>query len=255
MEIVSILRVLRRHRILVALGVVLTVLVALTMAYQMSFLPPSLASKRQTSGLATAKVIIAARTQPAFDLDSHITDTLGTRAAILADLLSAEDVRARIARGAGLQPKQVAVLTPVWGPPTIDVALPLAATEAAGLTYEPYVLTVTSEGNIPIISLRATGRDPIRAAKVATAGIAAIEQLIAARSPGRPNIVVERLGPAMARTIVTGPRKAMAIAASMVFLAAWLIGIVFMSWFMARRRHTRRMSAAPQPHGQFSPST
>ncbi len=255
MEIVSILRVLRRHRILVALGVALSILVALKMAYQVSFMPPSLASKQQTSGVATAKVIIAARTQPAFDLDSHITDTLGTRAAILADLLSADDVRARIAHGAGLQPGQVAVLTPVWGPPTIDIALPLAATEAAGLTYEPYVLTVTSEGNIPIITLRATGRDPIRAAKVANAGIAALDELIAARSPGRPNIIVERLGPATARTIVTGPRKAVAIAASMVLLAAWLIGIVFMSWFKARRRRLRRMSAAQQPHAQYSPST
>ena len=88
----------------------------------------------------------------------------------------------------------------------------MSATEAAGLAYEPYVLTVTSEGNIPIITLRATGRDPMRAAKVANAGIAAIGELIATRSPGRPNILVERLGPATARTIVTGPRKAIAIA-------------------------------------------
>ena len=101
-------------------------------------------------------------------------------------------------------------MTPVWGPPTIDIALPLSATEAASLAYEPYVLTVTSEGNIPIIALRATGRDPLRAAKVANAGIAAIDDLIAKRSPGRPNIVVERLGPATAWTVSTGPKKAIA---------------------------------------------
>jgi len=41
MEIVSILRVLRRHRLLVAAGGALAVLVALVMAYQVSFLPPS----------------------------------------------------------------------------------------------------------------------------------------------------------------------------------------------------------------------
>ena len=184
-------------------------------------------------GFATARVIIAARTQPAFDLESEITDTLGTRAALLADLLSADDVRARIARGAGLKPDEVAVLTPVWGPPTIDIALPLSATEAASLAYEPYVLTVTSEGNIPIIALRATGRDPLRAAKVANAGIAAIDDLIAKRSPGRPNIVVERLGPATAWTVSTGPKKAIAIAAAMVVFAVWCSAIVFVSWFTA----------------------
>jgi hypothetical protein len=252
MEIVSILWVLRRHRLLVAAGVALTVLVGLVMAYQVSFLPPSLASKQRTSGVATARVIIAARTQPAFDLESEITDTLGTRAALLADLLSNDDVRARIARGAGLKPDEVAVLTPAWGPPIIDIALPVSATEAASLAHEPYVLSVTSAGNIPIIALRATGPDPVRAAKVANAGIAAIGELIANRSPGRPNIVVERLGPAQARTIVTGPKKAIAIAAAIVLFAVWCTGIVFLSWFTARRRRLRRQHG---PAPQLSAST
>jgi hypothetical protein len=252
MEIVSILWVLRRHRLLVAAGVALTVLVGLVMAYQVSFLPPSLASKQRTSGVATARVIIAARTQPAFDLESEITDTLGTRAALLADLLSNDDVRARIARGAGLKPDEVAVLTPAWGPPIIDIALPVSATEAASLAHEPYVLSVTSAGNIPIIALRATGPDPVRAAKVANAGIAAIGELIANRSPGRPNIVVERLGPAQARTIVTGPKKAIAIAAAIVLFAVWCSGIVFPSWFTARRRRLRRQHG---PAPQLSAST
>jgi hypothetical protein len=251
MEIVSILRVLRRHRILVALGVALTAFLVLTMSYRVSFLRPSLASKQQTSGLASARVILAARTQPAFDLESQITDTLGTRAALLSDLLSSDNVRARIARGAGLQPSQLAVLTPVWGPPAIDVALPVSATEAAGLTYEPYVLSVTSEGKIPIISLTTTGPDALRAAKVANAGVAAVTELIASKSFGRPDIVVEPLGPARARTLVTGPKKAIAIGAALVVFAVWCTAIVFLSWFTARRRRQRRMKPAPQ----HSPST
>ena len=252
MEIVSILRVLRRHRLLVAAGGALAVLVALVMAYQVSFLPPSVASKQRTSGVATARVIIAARTQPAFDLESQITDTLGTRAALLADLLSNDEVRAQIARRAGLKPDEVAVFTPVWGPPTIDIALPVSATEAAALAHEPYVLSVSSAGNIPIIALRATGPDPVRAAKVTNAGIAAIDELIANRSPGRPNIIVERLGPAQARAIVTGPKKAIAAAAAIVLFAVWCTGIVFLSWFTARRRRLRR-EHGPAP--QLSAST
>jgi uncharacterized protein involved in exopolysaccharide biosynthesis len=251
MEIISILRVLRRHRFLVALGVVLSVLVALKMSYQVSFMPPSLASKQQTSGVATAKVVIAGRTQTAFDIDSEITSTLATRAAILADLLSADDVRARIARGAGLQPDELAVLSPVWGPPTVDIALPTAATEAARLTHEPYVLGVTSAGNVPIISFKATGPDPVRAAKITNAGIAAVGELIAARSRGRSNIVVERLGPALGRTLVTGPKKAIAIVATLVVFAVWCTAIVFLSWFKSRWRRRRLMSPVPQ----HSPST
>jgi hypothetical protein len=251
MEIVSILRVLRRHRLLVALGVALTVFLALTMSYRVSLVPPSLGSKQQTSGVASARVIVAARSQPAFDLESHITDTLGTRATLLADLLSSDEVRARIARGAGLQPSQLAVMTPVWGPPTIDVALPVAATDAAGLIHEPYMLSVTSEGNIPIISLTTTGPDALRAAKVANAGVAAITGLIAGRSLGRPDIVVQRLGPARARTLVSGPKKAMAIGAALVVFAVWCTAIVFLSWFTGRRRRLRRLRPTPQ----HSPST
>jgi hypothetical protein len=248
MEIISILRVLRRFRLLVAAGAALSILVALMMAYQVSFLPPSLASKQRTSGVATARVIIAARTQPAFDLKSHITDTLGTRAALLADLLSNEDLRARIARGAGLKPDEVAVLTPVWGPPTIDIALPVSATEAASLAYEPYVLRVTSAGKIPIIALRAIGPDPVRAAKVANAGIAAIDELIANRSPGRPNIVVEKLGPALTTTVVTGPRRAVAAGAALVVFGLWCTGIVVLAGLARRRR--RSPGSAPL----YSPS-
>jgi hypothetical protein len=248
MEIISILRVLRRFRLLVAAGAALSILVALMMAYQVSFLPPSLASKQRTSGVATARVIIAARTQPAFDLKSHITDTLGTRAALLADLLSNEDLRARIARGAGLKPDEVAVLTPVWGAPTIDIALPVSATEAASLAYEPYVLRVTSAGKIPIIALRAIGPDPVRAAKVANAGIAAIDELIANRSPGRPNIVVEKLGPALTTTVVTGPRRAVAAGAALVVFGLWCTGIVVLAGLARRRR--RSPGSAPL----YSPS-
>ena len=51
MEIVSILRVLRRHRLLVGLGLALSTLVALHAAYQLSLMPPKLAaaSRRRAS--------------------------------------------------------------------------------------------------------------------------------------------------------------------------------------------------------------
>jgi capsular polysaccharide biosynthesis protein len=252
MELISILRVLRRHRVLVAIGVALVVLVAMLVTYQVSFIPPKLGSRVQTSGTATARVIIAARTQPAFDLESHITDTLGTRAALLANFLSADDVRANIAGGAGLKPDEVAVMSPVWGAPALALPLPIKATEAAAIAHEPYVLTVSSRGDIPIISLKATGPDAVRAAKVTNAAIAAISDLIAAKSTGRPDIVVERLGPAIARTSVTGPRKAVALAGAFVVLGIWCAGVVVLEWFI-RRRRTRRRQGAAAP--QYSPST
>jgi hypothetical protein len=249
MEIVSVLRVLRRHRFLVAVGMGLAFLLALSLTFQLSLMPPKLGSKKQTSGVATARVIIAARTQPAFDLESHITDTLGTRAALLADLLSTDAVRKRIAKSAALEPEQIAIITPVMGPATLPVPLAVSATEAAAVATEPYMLTVNSEGQIPIIALRATGPDALRAAKVVNAGIASIRELIASKSAGRPDILVEPLGPAMAKTLVQGPRKAIAGAAAIVVLAMWCTGIVVLEW-LARRRRRRPPTHAPR----YSPS-
>ena len=252
MELISILRVLRRHRLLVGAGVALAVFVAMIASYQVSFFPPKLGSRVKTSGTATARVIIAARTQPAFDLKSHITDTLGLKASLLADFLSADEVRSQIARRAGLEPGEVGVMSPVWSAPKIALPLPVSATEAAGLAREPYLLTVGSTGDIPIITLKATGPDALRAATVVNSGITAIGGLIAARSKGRPEILVERLGPAVAKTTVAGPRKAVALAGAFVVLGMWCAGIVVLEWFVRRR-----LGRGPRtsPAAQYSPSS
>jgi hypothetical protein len=244
MEIVSILRVLRRHRLLVGVGLAFATFLALNAAYQVSFMPPKLASRQTTSGVATARVIIAARTQPAFDLKSHITDTLGVRAALLADLLSTDDVRAKIARSAGLQAGQVAVITPAMAQPTLQLALPIAGTEAAAMVTEPYVLVVTTQGAIPIITLKAAGADPVEAAKVANAATSAIAGLIATKSSGRPEILVERLGPAISRPVVGGSKRPKALAVLLVVFGVWCFGLVVAAGCRNRWRHRRAANAA-----------
>jgi hypothetical protein len=251
MEIVSILRALRRHWLLVAAGAGLAGLVAIVLTFHATVLPPKLGSRQQTSAYATARVFIAARTQPAFDLESQLTDTLGTRAALLADLLSTDAGRAKIARAAGLDPGQVGVVTPAMKPPVLALALPVSASEAASTASEPYVLTVNADGTIPIISLGARGPDAIRAGRVVNAAAASIGDLIATRSSGRPDIVVERLGPAVTRTVVNGPRKAIAAAAAVVIFSLWCFALVVVSGLSGRGRRRRAAATAPQ----YSPST
>jgi hypothetical protein len=245
MEIVAILRLLRRHRVYVAAGLLAATMLGLVLTYHVSLMPPRLGSRQQVSGVATARVIIAARNQPAFDLKSQLTETLGTRATLLADLLSTDPVQGRIARTAGLEPGQVAVVTPAMGPPPLAIALALSATEAAATPREPYLLTVTTQGQIPIISLRAAGPDAVRAARVANAATETIGALIASRSAGRPDIVVERLGPALARTVVQGPRRAIAAGATLLVLGLWCTGIVIVAGLARRLR--QRLPPSPVP--------
>ena len=250
MEFISILRVLRRHRVLVAAGIVVAVFVAMIATYQVSFFPPKLGSRVQSSGTATARVIIAARTQPAFDIESQITDTLGTRAALLADYLSADDVRAQIARRARLKPDQVGVMSPVWGAPELALPLPVSATEAAGLAHEPYVLTVSSNGDIPIITLKATGPDARARGHDRQLRHRLDWRPHRHQVDGPPRHPRRAPGPGGGQKSVTGPRKAIALAGAFVVLGAWCAAIVLLEWFI-RRWRPRRRSAGSAP--QYSP--
>lgn len=226
MEIVTILRMLRRHRGLVALGVVVASLVGLALMYQISPFPPKLTSRRHTSGVASSRVLVAIPNAPSFDLDSDLTDTVGTRTELLADLLSSDESRARIAAKAGVAPDQLVILGPATGPPELAIPLAVSATEAAATGPERYAVTVTADGKIPIILIKASGPDAVHAAKVVDAASASLDELIASRSPDRPGLLVERLGPAVGRTIVDSPKAIVSVIASLIVFVVWCAGLV-----------------------------
>jgi hypothetical protein len=239
MEIVSILRALGRHRLLVAAGVFGAVFIGLVLAYQVSLFPPKLVSRQHPAGVATARVLLAARTESTFDLESKVTETLGARAFVLADLLATDVSRAQIARTAGLEPGQVAVMGPSMGPPKLEIPLAVDAAEAAATGSEPYMLNVTATGNDPIVSIRATGPNAAAAARVADAASSGLDELIASKSVGTPDFVVERLGPAVGKTVIVGPQHAVAVMVVLVLLSLWCAAIVVVAG-LARRSRGRK---------------
>jgi hypothetical protein len=245
MEMIAILRVLQRHRLLALAGLPLAALVGLALMYQVSLFPPGLASKDHASGVATQRLLIAAADAPSFGLGTDITGTLAGRAVLLGDLMSTDAVRADIARRAGLTPSELAIIGPSQGKPPLEISLAVAATEVANATTEPYLIAVSADGTIPIISMSVAAPNAAGAARVADAAAASLLQVMKDKTKGAPGLQIERLGLPQAKTIVDGPRKVMGVAAAFVFMVLWCSGIVLCTGLLRqwRRRHPATAAA------------
>lgn len=246
MEFIGILRVLWRRRLLVALGAAFAVLVGLALAFRVSLLPPGVQSKAAPSTVASARVLISAPGDRAIDLESEVAETIALRAQLLADLLMTDEMHAALARDARLKPQQFAVLGPSAGPPPIQVTTAVLSADAARVQRERYVLELLTDGQDPIVSIRATGLDPVGGARLVGAAAKGLEDIVARgrRVNGR-SLSAQRLGPVTVRELPLESRKALALAAAMVIFACWCVAIVTLPALLA----LRHLSLAPERAG------
>jgi hypothetical protein len=235
MEIVGIIRIIRRHWLLMLPGVVLALLAALSILYRLSLLPPAIAARDHSSGVATARVLLGANEQPAFDLDSRIASTVTNRASLVADLAASDAATVRAARRAGVDRAQLVILGPAAVGPPLPVPIATEATTAAasGGTYR---VTVSSDPTVPIIEVHAAAPDAATATRLAVAVRSELEDIVHERTGARPVVTIERLGPVAARTMLSAPRKAVALVAFMLVLAFWVFGTVVLVGFVRRAR-------------------
>lgn len=239
MEVIGILRLLGGHRLAVALGLPLAALVGLMVLYQVSFLPPGIASRETTSVAAAQRVLIAAPDQPTFGLDATTHGTLGTlpdRAILLADMLSVDGASDEIARAAGIDPDQLTVIGPAMGKPPLEIALATSAAEAAAAPTGPYLLMATADGHIPIISLRSSAPDTATALRITAAATDSIRRIIKARSADTAPLSAEPLGEPFHKAIVDSPSRTMAVGAALIFFIIWCSAITLIAGLSARRR-------------------
>jgi hypothetical protein len=243
MEIISILRILRRRWLLLLPGVALAALAGLTVLYQV----PSMKSRETVSGTASGRVLLAARDVPAFDLDSGISGTLPNRAVMLSDLMATDRSRASIARRAGVDAADLAILGPASGAPEIGVPIAVESTAAASLAYEPYVVNITTEAQVPIITVRGSASDSATAAKLVDATRAEMEKTIASDSGAQKVIGAERLGPVAQRTVRDAPAMPLGIAVAMLVFGFWACGVVIAIGLLRRLRGYRTATSVASP--------
>ena len=134
---VTILRELWQRRIYVGVAAVVAILVGVMLAYRLS-LPPE--SRQYDVGMASAHILVDTPQSQVVDVSPRGSGSLGTRANLLANLMTEGEVKAAIARRAGLRPNELLAGVDA------GTGLPPDLAAAAG-DRDSYLLTTHPETN------------------------------------------------------------------------------------------------------------
>lgn len=243
MEILPVLRLIWRRRIVLAAATVaaVAVLVALGGTHP-----------RSSSGaVAWTAVVLDTPKSQLVDVAPPGADTLPWRASLLTHLMATEASTQALARRLGVPAYQVAVFDPELSLPLVPTWTARGGATAASLIYAPYVLTVfVKDGSLPMISIEASALDRGRAKRLADAAVGVLESesspaghftsLITTGGKGASlqPFVVEPVAPVRVKVFRATALPVTAIGASLfVFLVVCTGGLLLPK--LSRRIHAR----------------
>jgi len=227
MELVGTLRLLWRRRLLVALGAVAAAAVFLVGA----------GGKTREISIASTGVVLDTPDSQLIHPAPRGAETLPWRAGLLADLLTTRPAVTRLAREAGVSRRQLAVMDPSLALPPVPASLPKNAAEVAARTPGPYVLLVTFDQLIPIVSIDAAAPSRRAAVRLAAAAAAALKAGAPSTSAtSRPAFVVESVGPIRTKRAGGKSNDKVALAVSCLSFVLWCAAIAVVSGFRAALR-------------------
>ena len=226
MELVAILHVLWRRRLLAAAGVAAIALAVLALVP---------ATPSPPTAVAQASVLLDQRESLVVDPNPIGSDTLGIRATLIGDLMAGDPVAAEVARTAHIPPDQLLITGPAQG--LEAVATPLAvATSAAARTPRPYMLDVAVDAGLPIVRLGARAPDVATATRIVQAAGTSLERLTAANGSARHGLVARSLGPPQVSSIPPGTGRLKSALVFVLLSGLWCLGVVAVASASATRR-------------------
>jgi capsular polysaccharide biosynthesis protein len=238
-EIVTILRTLWHRRVLVCLVAVVAIVVGWMLAFKLS-LPPE--SRSYTVGTATTRILVDTPRSQVVAVNPKGSETLGARASVLANLMVEGEVKAAIARRAGLKPSQLRGATGPEGAQPEGEAGEVSTTNAPlgpkSYALRTDVLTSSDLVDLPIIEVAAQAPTPARAMRLANAAVAGLSDHLDSKAADEQvddsrRLRVRGFGGAQASEITRGPGGIVALgAAILVFLAG--CGAVLVASALAR---------------------
>lgn len=217
MDLIPILRELWRRRLVVALIALVALGVGWVVGFKPSF-PPE--SRSYTIGVASARILVDTPQSQVVEVAPKGSETLGSRASVLANLMVDGELKDAIARRAGMDPKQLIAQTQASGGP--QVVTPLGPRDRSLTTA---VLVNSDLAQLPIIKIETQAPTVGEAAKLADAAVAGLGEYLDSKAGAEKvssarRLRVSGLGPAQVHQGTRGPGKLMSIgAALLVFLA------------------------------------
>lgn len=225
MEFLSILRVLARRPLLVALGLLTAAAVGVVTTGALSGAP------ERHSTVARSQIQIDTPNSLLVDLVA-IDSALRAQTVLLADQLASSEQRAAIAHAAGIAPARLTVVRADAAVPPRVSPLATHAAEAAAKPRSAYVLTVSATTELPVIWIRAAGPESATVGRLAQAPTTILQSLTAAGAPGRRHQhSVRALTPVeFVSGVVTGGRNVFTgMLAFIVTAVLWCSAIVILS--------------------------
>ena len=191
------LRTLLRHRVLLAIAVVLAVFVCLLVTFQL----PSLKSRNYNVGVATASILVDTPRSQVVDVNPLGIGGVSATANLLAVVMTQGDVKASIAKNAGLQPSKLATISASAAGPQTSVPDSVARDPGAGILITN-TLTNAAGNQLPVISIEAKATDAAAAARLANAASSGLLSYLTSTAAAEA-----RSGRARERTAARRPRK------------------------------------------------
>jgi hypothetical protein len=220
--------------------VAIVAVVALVVSCALTFDPVPPKTRGYTVGIATARILVDTPRSQVVEVDPKGSETLGSRASVLANLMIDGELEADIAKRAGLDPKKLIAVTQAAGGPETAPAL---KRDSFALTTG--VLMNSDLAQLPIIKIETQAPTPKQAAKLANATVEALSDYLDQKA-ATDNIANDRrlrvsgLGPAEVREAQRGPGMMMGIGIAMFLFVAGCTVILMLS---ALRRSWREAVA------------
>lgn len=225
MELVAVLRTLARRRLLLALGLLLSVGVG-ALASGALGQGPGTTPELRTAAATTAVQIDTARPIVG-DLRANNT-SIGTQAILLGEHLAGARSRRILARAAGIPVRDLTVVATRSEEPFRPSPLAIAAGEAAESAGTPFRVTATTRPDAPVIAIRADAPTARQARQLARGVAPALEAAVRAYEViDFYRLRVRPLGGLQVRQVVDGgPSPAKGAAGGLGFFVAWCCGLV-----------------------------
>jgi hypothetical protein len=232
MELVALLRLLSRRPVLVAIGALLAIGAGVWAA----------GGETKKTGTASTRLVLDTAKSQLIHQAPPGADTLTWRTVLLADLAGSRPLTDRIAHEVGIKRRELVVVHPELSAPVMPATLATRAAEVAAVIREKYILTVSFDELLPIISLKAEAPDRSAAVRLVDAAAGALEDTgtPARITPKIQGLVVESTGPPRSKTIIDKPQPLLGIAVAVALFGLWCAGVALIPRLLSAWRDAGR---------------